>query len=299
MAITHRSPLTVSSHPNLKVVQCDLLDVVTLEEIIQEVQDVYHCAGLISYNAADRSQLYRINVEATANVVNACLTSNVRKLVHVSSIAALGKFVPDKEIDESTAWTDDARNSSYGYSKYLGEMEVWRGVAEGLSAVIVNPSIILGPGDWNNGSTAIFKNIYKGFQWYTEGVNGFVDVRDVAAAMILLMQSEVEGERFVLSAENASYKDVFFTIADALNKPRPGKKVTSTLSELVWRLEWLKSLFTRTTPLVTKETAHTAMAKVYFNNQKLLKSFPDFNYRSLKDTVAYTCRMLQSRGFVQ
>lgn len=295
MALVHRTPLTVSKHSNLKVVTCDLLDVVTLEEIMEEVQEVYHCAGLISYHPNDRDQLYRINVEATANVVNACLSAGVQKLVHVSSIAALGKFVPGKEIDEETVWTEDARNSAYGYSKYLGELEVWRGVSEGLNAVVVNPSIILGPGDKDNGSTAIFRNIYNGFKWYTEGVNGFVDVRDVALAMIQLMQAALQSERFVVNAENASYKDVFFGIADAWKKPRPDKLVTPALSALVWRLEYFKSLITRKQPLVTRETAHTALAEVRFNNQKLLKALPDFSYRPLTDTIQYTCDQLQHR----
>lgn len=293
-ALYHHSPIEIQ-HPNLTIVKGDLLDVVSLEEMLEDVQTVYHCAGLISYNPQDRERLYQINVEATANVVNACLLSGVQKLVHVSSIAALGKFVPGKEIDEETVWTEDARNSAYGYSKYLGEMEVWRGVTEGLQAVIINPSIILGPGDWKNGSTAIFRNIYEGFKWYTEGVNGFVDVRDVALSMIQLMQSNIHTERFVVNAVNASYKEVFFSIADNWNKPRPNKLVTRALSSLVWRMEYIKSIFTRKQPLVTRETANTALAEVRFNNQKLLKALPGFSYLSLAETIQYTCQQLQHR----
>ncbi len=292
-AVVHRTPLTVSDHPLLTVVSGDLLDVVAVEELMEEVGDVYHCAGLISYSAKSRSALYKINVEATANVVNACLAANVRKLVHVSSIAALGKFVPGKMIDEETQWTDDARNSAYGYSKYLGEMEVWRGVAEGLHAVVVNPSIILGAGNWNHGSTAIFKNVYDGFKWYSEGVNGFVDVKDVALAMHQLMQSDISAERFILNADNLSYKDVFFAIADAFNKPRPSRKVTKALAAMVWRLEHVKSFFTQREPLVTKETAHTALAEVRFSHQKLKNFLPDFQYRNIQTTITDICNRLQ------
>ena len=294
-ALVNKSPLQIS-HENLIPIQCDLFDVIGLEEAIEDVVEVYHCAGLISYSSKGHSQLYKINVEGTANIVNAAVNANVRKFVHVSSIAALGKFIEGKPIDESMSWTEDAKNSIYGHSKYLGEMEVWRGIAEGLNAVIVNPSIILGAGKWDNASTSIFKKVLEGFNWYSEGVNGFVDVRDLVTAMIMLMESDVTAERFIISAENRSYKDIFFLIADAFNKKRPARKVNETLAQFVWRLEKLKGFISKSEPIVTKESVATALAQVYFDNSKLKNSLSGFNYLPISETIQYTCSVLQQKG---
>ena len=182
-------------------------------------------------------------------------------------------------------WTPETSNSVYGKSKYLAEMEVWRAMAEGLNIAIVNPVIIFGAGDWNKGSSEIFKSSYNQFPWYTTGISGFVDVLDVVDAMQLLMDSPIVGERYIISAENLSYQTVFTQIANAFSKKPPTRKVTPLLAAIVWRLEAIKSLFTGKTPLLTKETAATAQAKVYFNNEKFLKAFPSFKYRSMDTTI--------------
>lgn len=198
-------------------------------------------------------------------------------------------------VDETMNWTEETSNSSYGQSKYLAEMQVWRGIGEGLDAVMVNPVIILGPGDWNGGSSQIFKNVYNEFPWYADGITGFVDVRDVVKAMMQLMNSPVTAERFIISAENRSYDDVFNLIAKAFGKKPPHKKVTRGIAKMVWRLEAIKSYFTGKDPLVTRETAATAMAKVYFDNRKLTRFLPGFTYRKIEESIADTCHVLQQK----
>ncbi len=266
-------------------VEGDIVDINFLEEVLEGVQYVYHCAGLVSFNPKDKEQLFKVNVEGTANVVNACLTSSVSKLLFVSSVAALGRIRKDEQVNETMQWTEETSNSTYGKTKYLAEMEVWRGIAEGLDAVIVNPVIILGGSSWESGSTAIFKSVYNEFPWYTDGVSGFVDVDDVASAMLLLMNSNVSAQRYILSADNISYKTLFDSIADAFGKKKPNKKVTPFMAALVWRIEAFKAMFSGKKPLLTKETAATAQAKVYFDNTKLLKQFPEFKYKSLNASV--------------
>lgn len=293
-AIYHSTPLSFK-HSNVQSVHCDLLDVFELEEAMQHVDEIYHCAGLVSFSPKDEHRLYKVNVEATANLVNAAVSAGVRKIVHVSSVAALGRIRPGQMINESMNWTEETSNSKYGHSKYLGELEVWRGVAEGLNAVVVNPVIILGPGNWEEGSTKIFKSVYDEFPWYTEGTTGFVDVRDVAKAMIDLMESEISGERFIISAENATYRSLFNMIADGFKKKRPSKKVTPFLAAIVWRMQALLSGFTGKVPLITKETAATSLANVEFDNSKLLKSLPSFKYRTLQQTAADTTAALQQK----
>lgn len=287
-------------HPMLEYaaewVQTDILDVIALEEAMKDITHVYHCAGDVSFNPKHKRQLYQINVEGTANVVNACLDAGVKKLVHVSSVAALGKIRPGQVIDETMNWTEEASNSEYGKTKYLGEMEVWRGIGEGLSAVIVNPSIIIGHhGDWDKGSMAIFKSVYNGFPWYSTGVTGFVDAEDICKIMIMLMESNVSAERFIVSAENKSYQDLFFMIADAFEKKRPYKRVTPFLASIVWRVEKIKSWFTYKDPLVTKETAATALAVSNFDNRKLLETLSDFRYMPLKESIEDICNVLEKR----
>jgi nucleoside-diphosphate-sugar epimerase len=190
-------------------------------------------------------------------------------------------------------WTEETSNSEYGKTKFLAEMEVWRGIGEGLNAVIVNPTIILGNGDWNKGSSSVFKSAYNEFPWYTEGTTGFVDVLDVVEAMIQLMNSNIVAQRFILSAETSTYKDLFTLIANAFNKKPPSKLVTPFIAAVVWRLEAFKAKFSGKQPLLTKETAKTAQAKVSFNNQKLLQYLPSFSYTSLPTSIQRICKELK------
>lgn len=293
-AIYNSTPLSLS-HPSLEIIQCDILDVEGLEEAMADVTHVYHCAAIVSYDHKDKHQLLKINIEGTANVVNACIDAGVKKLVHVSSVAALGRIRKGEMVSEKMSWTEETSNSIYGKSKYFGELEVWRGIGEGLKAVIVNPSLILGGDNWETGSSAIFKNAYNEFKWYTDGISGFVDVKDVARAMILLMNSEITAQRYILNAENLPYKEIFSAIASCFDKEPPYKKVTSFLAEMIWRIEAIKTRFTGEKHLLTKETARTAQAKVYFDNSKILSTLPQFRFTELRETIDRTCKILKEK----
>ncbi len=273
----------------------DILDVVALEESMDQVDQVYHCAAVVSFNPAKKAAMQHTNIEGTANVVNACINKGVKRLLFVSSVAALGRIREDKPIDETMNWTPETSNSEYGKTKYLSEMEVWRGMSEGLSVVVVNPVIILGNGDWEGGSSGIFKSAYNEFPWYTEGMSGFVDVKDLVKAMVLLMNSTINGERFILSGHNSFYKDVFGLIATAFHKKSPHKKVTPLLAAIVWRLEAIKAFFSGKDPLLTKETAKTARAKVSFNNSKFLREFPSFTYTPIAESISRICGELTKK----
>jgi len=157
------------------------------------------------------------------------------------------------------------------------------------------PSIILGAGDWNKGSTAIFKNVFNEFKWYTTGINGFVDVRDVAKSMLLLMQSDISNEKFIISAENRTYQDVFNCIAENFKKNKPSKLVTPFIASMVWRIEKIKCFFTKKEPLITKETANAALDHVRYDNSKLLKFLPEFTYHKIEDTIFHCCKILQQK----
>lgn len=265
---------------------CDLLDLPRLREVLTGVDLIYHCAALVSFDTADDQALIDNNVQATANLMNLAREAGVKKVIHVSSVAALGRNVTGGMIDENSQWTGRKENSAYARSKYQAELEAWRASEEGLPLVIVNPSIIIGPGDWQTGSSALFGKIAGGFKFYSEGINAYVDVRDVAAAMIQLMDSDILGERFVLMAENRSYREVFEMIADALRVQRPSIAAKPWMGAAVWRLEKLRALITGKPPMVTPDTVQTSFQANYYSNEKLRKTL-GVEFRRVENTIAH------------
>lgn len=290
----HKTPVDID-HPLLETIQGDVLDVVLLEEAMKDVSHVFHCAAIVSYDPSDRYRLLKMNVEGTANVVNACIDAGIHKLIHVSSVAAIGRIRKGELVNETMQWSEKTNNSVYGKSKYYSEMEVWRGIGEGLNAVIVNPSLILGGNDWSTGSSAIFKSAYEEFPWYSEGISGFVDVRDVARAAIMLMNSDITAERFIVSGENQSFREIFNLIAECFGKKPPHKRVTPFLAELVWRLEKIKAKISGKKPLLTKESARTSLASVNYDHSKLLDALPGFSFTPISETIERTCGELTKK----
>lgn len=265
-------------------VEGDIMDVVSLEEAMEGVSLVYHAAALVSFDPTDKGKLYQMNIEGTANVVNACLIKNIAKLCYVSSTAAIGKSKPGAISVESNKWDEEEVTSNYAISKHYAENEVWRGIAEGLPAVMVNPCVIIGPGDISRSSGTLFGTIKKGLKFYTSGANAFVDVRDVAEAMILLMKSDIESERFLLIGENLKYQDLFTKIAFALGVKPPTILAQGFMVDIAWRVEKLKSLITRKAPVVTSESAKSAVAINSFSAQKMT-DMTGFKFRDMNEAT--------------
>lgn len=250
-------------------VSCDILDVVTLDEVIKDCSDVYHCAALVSFHRNDFNQLMKINREGTANIVNACLGNNIRKLAYVSSTAAIGGANLADLVTEDLKWKQSENTSGYAISKYSAEKEVWRGVEEGLDIVIVNPSVVIGAGNWNESSLTIFKTIENGLKFYTSGSNAFVDARDVTKTLVQLMESEIKNERFLCVGENAKFIDLFHLISKRINKKPPYILVQSWLASLTWRVAALVSLLTGKRSTITKESATSAFNVTKYSNAKI------------------------------
>jgi dihydroflavonol-4-reductase len=267
----------------------DVLDVVSLEDAMKGVDTVIHAAAIVSFVKKEQKQMYKINVEGTANVVNIALEKNIRRFVHISSVAALGRKVDGGHLDEEKKWEESKINTQYAKSKYKAEIEVWRGISEGLNAVILNPGTILGYGDWNGGSSAIFKKVYEEFKWYTPGLNGFVDVEDAAAATVLLMESNVSEERFIINGDNWPFRKLMDTMADSFKKKKPIRQTTPLLLAIAWRAEKIRSIFTGKKPILTKESAKVAHSKTHFDNDKFLKTFPQFSFTPLEQTIQKAC----------
>jgi dihydroflavonol-4-reductase len=280
-------------HPGLleKIswVEGDILDVNGLIENLQGCNQIIHAAGFVSFFPSDKNKLFKINIEGTANLVNAALECGITDFLHVSSVSALGRNEDTSPVDEEKKWPGNNGQSNYGISKYFGEMEVWRGMGEGLSPLIVNPSTMLGYGNWNESSCGLFKTAYREFPWYMEGMNGFADVEDSARAIIGLMNTGVRNERFIVSAENRSYREVFDWMADGFGKRHPSRRAGAFLSGIAWRKEKIKSMFTRIRPLITKESVAIANRLSKYDNGKLLKALPSFHFRSLEDSIFEAC----------
>jgi len=271
-------------------VEGDVLDVVSLQDAMEGIQGVIHSAAVVSFHAADRQLLHQINIEGTANVVNAAIDAGVQRFIHVSSVAALGRSNKSETINEARSWQPSQSHTHYAISKHGAELEVWRGFAEGLEGAIINPSTILGFGNWHGSSSAIFKNVYRGFPWYSEGINGFVGVEDVAEAAVQLLQSNIHGKRFIVNAENWRFQELFNSIADGFGVERPHRKATPFLGEIAWRAEALKGWLKGEKPLLTKQSARVAHSRTQFDNGALLKALPQFSYTPLQQVIEKACQ---------
>lgn len=289
---SNKLPFFISSEILNKVewVSGDILDVISLNEAMQGMDHVIHSAASVSFIKKERRQLYNTNVDGTANIVNLALENEIKKLVHISSISALGRTTTGEKVNEEKKWVTSKLNSHYGISKNKAEMEVWRGIGEGLDAVIINPSTVLGFGNWHDSSCAIFKNVYKGFKWYTRGVNGFVAVEDVAKIAVLLMESSINEQRFIINHDNWEFKKLFDAIADGFGNKHPSWEATPFLSGVAWRFEKLRSTLKGNKPLITKETARIALSKTYWQNDKILNALPGFSFIPLEQCITNACK---------
>jgi dihydroflavonol-4-reductase len=283
-------PLPLRDNPLVGWVQADINDISALEEAFVDVTQVYHCAALISFNPKDKQNLYRVNILGTSNIVNICAENGIR-LLYVSSVAALGNAKKGQLITEKDFWEYDSTAHAYAISKYEGEMEVWRGIAEGLDAVIVNPSVIIGAGAGFGGSGAIFKLVRDGLSFYTTGATGIVDVEDVAKSMVTLMESEITAERFTISAENYHYQQFFSEIAKGFGVKPPSKKAAPWMLGLAWRAAGLAAWFTGKQAALTRDAARSSLNESLYSNEKI-KNTLGIQFKPLAQSIQEVCRGL-------
>lgn len=285
-----RNPNSVPlTHPGIEWVEGDIMDVPSLDAAMEGVKKVIHSAAVVSFWPRRYEEMMRVNVGGTANVVNLCLGHGVEKLVYVSSIAALGRQPGMGIITEETKWKDNKMNSQYAISKYLGEMQVHRGVAEDLKAVIVNPSLIVGPGrNWEQGTQRLFTLVYNGLRFYNPGGTAIVSAADVARASVMLLdQGPIEGEKFILSADNVEYKTFFKWVAASLGKSAPGNTVAPWMAMLAGTLSQWRANLTGKEPLITRETARISARSFLYDGSLITRTLP-FSYSSLEAAVMET-----------
>ncbi len=284
--------------PGVDWVQGDLLDVTLLESVLTAgTTHVLHCAGLVSYAPQDEDELLRVNVEGTAAIVDACLRHPAIRLGYLSSVAALGQPAADslpeastapRRLDETATWDLGASHPAYATSKYLAELEVWRGVAEGLSAVIVNPSVVLGPGDWQRSSTRLLRYAYDEHYFYTRGQVNFVDVRDVASHLLHLTLDlpMLPSARYILNGGIYPLGDFLTQMAIAFRRRPPTTAVPNWAAEIIWRLEHGRALLTGARPLITRDTARAGQQPLFYDASKAILT-TGLPFRPLAETIAW------------
>lgn len=269
-------------------IEADLNDLPALDEAFKDITHVYHCAGLISFDPNDYELLRTINTEGTKNIVNLCLAYNIKKLCHISSIAAIGRTLDGQAATEETDWTLEGANV-YALSKMDSELEVWRGSQEGLAVAIVNPGVIIGPGFWDSGTGLLFQNGFKARKHYPPGGTGFVTVNDVTALMVQLMDADITNEKFIAVTENLSYRDILDRLAKAFNKPGPSIPIKFWQLEIFWRIDKLINLLTKRGRKLTKISVRSLRNRQLFNNNKSREQL-GHSYESLDNTIAFSCK---------
>lgn len=267
--------------------EADITKIPTLQLAFKDVTEIYHCAAYVSFDPKATEELYKINVEGTANMVNFSLAQGVLKFCFVSSIAALGKSLNGEPITAETEWDPNQKHSMYSITKFASEMEVWRGTQEGLSAVIVNPGIILGEGDYSTGSGRLFQKIDKGLRYTVSGATGFVDVIDVCQIMIKLMESPIINKRFIVVGKNEFFNQIFNLIAASLQKPKPHYTLKKWQLLLAHKIDWILGFLGLKKRSLSMTTINSSLDKRVYNNSQTIKEL-HFKYTSIAETIART-----------
>lgn len=264
--------------------EADITDVPSLIPAFKDIEFVYHCAAYISFNPRHFNTLKKVNVEGTANVVNFCLSEGVKKLCYVSSIATLGKNLNGSLTTEETEYNPEDKNSVYTITKYDAEMEVWRGTQEGLDAIIVHPGVIVGDGIWSSTSGGILRTVYKGIKYYTSGGIGIVDVQDVVKAMVLLLNSEVKNNNYLLVSANISYQDFLSKLAINLHKKPPSKLIKKWKINLFSTIDWFSNKVFRTKRRLLKATVTSLYKESYYDASKIKKEL-NFEFKDYEKSL--------------
>jgi dihydroflavonol-4-reductase len=273
----------------------DVTDPVSMDEALKGVTKIIHAAATVSFHPKDKKKIFQVNVEGTKNVLNAAHAHGIKKFVHISSVAALGRMKGQAEVNENNKWISSTLNTNYAESKYLAELEVFRAHEEGLNAVVINPSIILAPADWNKSSAKLFKYVWKQSRFYIDSYLNYVDVRDVAMIACRLLNSDHSGERFIVNAGQISFLNFFNAIAKRFNKRAPSINLSRRALNFVATVETVRSFLTNSEPLITRETARLSGAQFFYQNQKI-KNALNVDFQSIDQSLDWCCKyyMLQA-----
>lgn len=265
-------------------IDADITHFSDVDSALENVDIVYHAAAAVSFNPNDKKLMKAVNVTGTANIVNAALKQNVKKLCYISTIAFLNPLFENEIVDENFGRQPTDIDSDYAKTKYAAELEVWRGISEGLNAVIINPSIILGAGNWTTGSPQLFLRANKGLRFYTDGSTGFVDVNDVVNIAIQLINSEIQAERFIVNSENLKYRHVFEMIEKELGKKISKRYISKKLLKFVSNLDILISKILGKSPILPRSAVNSAYSRTAYSNRKVTEKL-NYQFLPISDSI--------------
>ena len=268
-------------------IEADLNNLSQLQDAFKDISFVYHCAAYISFDPSRYETLRRVNIRGTANIVNLCINNKIKKLCHVSSVATLGYNI--KEIDENNYWDGNKHKSAYAISKYGAEMEVWRGVQEGVKSVIINPGVIIGPGFSKSAFGTIIKMVTNKKRFHTCGKTGYVDVRDIANIMIRLMNSKIENERYILVNKNLSYKKVIDMVSSNLGMKNKSIFISKSKLKIALVFDLVSSKFFNKERKLSKALCKTLTRNFNYSSKKIKKNL-NFEFTSILETFEKSCQ---------
>ena len=282
----------IKRESDIEWIDGDILNFYSLKDALKGVDKIYHAAAMVSFNPKLQQELIAVNEGGTINLLNASIEQGVKKFGYVSSIATLGNSINGYPVDESCFWQTDEKHNEYAKSKFRAEMEVERAAMEGLKTFVVNPSFVIGPGSSTRSSGSVFTKVKNGLPFYTSGATGYVHAGDVAEAMVLLMESDVENEHFILNSENRDLKSFFNAIADSFKVKAPGIEAGKLLLDIAWRMEYIKFKLTGAEPVLTKTSARIAQSKLSYSSKKFIDT-TGFNFRTLNEAIADTVAFME------
>ncbi len=268
-------------------IQADILEIPSLNKAFKNVDFVYHCAAIVSFDAENARKLRTTNIEGTANIVNSCIAFKIKKLCHISSIATMDLALGDEYISEKFTWHPEKAHSDYAISKYGAEIEVWRGTQEGLSAVIINPGVIIGPGFWLSGSGQLFTKVFEGLKFHFPKTTGFIGVQDVSKASVLLMDSSIENEQFIVVSENLSFKTILEWVAESLQKKAPNTPLKPWMVFIGWLFQSIAHILWGAKKQLSSNDYKSLFEHSFYNNEKI-KEHIAFSFTPLKSVIMET-----------
>jgi len=283
-----------TSYQAIEWVEGDVLDTESLEGAMDGCSHVFHCAAIVSYHPAQRAEMYRINTEGTANVVNVALLLGNVKLAFISSIAALGKAKNLEHVNEEAEWVENEMTTHYAITKQLSEMEFWRGLHEGITGVAFNCGFIIGPGSFERSSPSMFRKINEGMRYYPPGGTGFIAATDAAYCIAELTLGSITNERFILVTENLSMKEVFQDVARAIGARVPNREAGTRILQLARIAEWIKEKISGRRALVTRETVKNASLRFYYDNSKI-RGAMKLDATPIRTAIEHTARFFRQQ----
>jgi dihydroflavonol-4-reductase len=286
-----RTPVPQSDQSSSDLIEyrsADITDPVAVEEALKEATSVIHAAAFVSLNPRASQKVFDTNVTGTKNIVDACLHLNISKLIHISSVAALGKPKGITNITEESKWIPGSFNTVYAESKHLAELEAFRGAEEGLSVSVINPSVILAPGDWSRSSAKLFKFVWDEKPFYTEGQFNFVDVRDVVDLVIHSLQNDNGTKKLIASAGSVTFLEFFQKVASRFNKRAPSINIPNAAIGFLGVLDSIRSKITGTDPFIDRKALRTNRETFIYSNQKAVQTLKK-QFRSLEETLDWCC----------